>query len=193
MCRKIQLLVLLAAQGVLAGMVGLAQTAPGSIPGFFFSEWTVTSNCTEAHAGLAARVATGLKFKISPDSLTADGSYLFQAEDVAPSSWAAGWNGLKLQYRPGPAMSSVPADFVCVPGQESSSPFLAMSGFASSAEPYYQQAHWYGLATIYGQQEHILIFPRPEHGPNSAIIVLVSVNAPGSVQLDDDGAVNSED
>lgn len=163
-----------------------------SVPSFFFNEWTVTSDCTEQNAGAAARVATGLKYKISADSLNA-GSYVFQAENTATAQWPAGWNGLQLQYRAGPVMQTVPADFVCVPGQESSSPFLAMSGYAQGAEPYYEEAHWYGLATIAGQEEHVLIFVRPVQGPSAAIIVLQSVNAPGTVQLDDDGVINSED
>ena len=164
-----------------------------SIPDYFFREWTVTKNCTEAHAGLAARVAAGLKFRISRDSASADGSYKFQAEDAASQHWAANWNGLRLQYRPGTRMTSIPADFECIPGQESSSPFLAMSGYAQASEPYYEQQHWYGLAKIHGQLEHVLIFPRNVKGASSAIIVLASVTAPGTVQLDDDGVIHGQE
>lgn len=178
-------------------LVSAAVAPDGStIPSFFFSEWTVTANCAEAHAGLAARVATGLKLKISatPDS---NGNYVLQAEDTGTASWPSGWNGLTLQYRSGPLLATVPADFVCVPGQESASsstsPFLALNGYAQAAEPYYEQAHWYGLATIAGQEEHVLIFVRAAHGPSSAIIVLQSVNAPSTLQLDDDGVVTTED
>jgi hypothetical protein len=176
----------------LTGITAAAQAAR-AIPGYFFREWTVTSNCTEQHAGLAARVATGLKFKISADTLAEDGSYRLRTEGSALVQWAKGWDGLKLEYRDGPAMTTVPADFECIPGAEASSSFLALSGFAQAAEPYYVQAHWYGLATIAGQEEHVLIFVRPGRGPSSAIIVLQSVNAPNTLQLDDDGVVTSED
>ncbi|HEY6484152.1 MAG TPA: hypothetical protein VIY54_11575 [Steroidobacteraceae bacterium] len=175
--------------------IGLSAASPahaGSIPNYFFKQWTVTKNCTEQHAGLAARVPAGLKFRISA-SPAADGSYVFQAEDGAQQQWAANWNGMKLQYRAGTKMTAVPADFECIPGQESSSPFLAMSGYAQAAEPYYEQQHWYGLAKIAGQWEHVLIFPRDMQGPSSAIIVMQSVNAPATVQLDDDGVIHSED
>jgi len=53
--------------GALAGTPAQA----GTIPDYFFKEWTVAKNCTEQHAGLAARVQTGLKFKISADTLAA--------------------------------------------------------------------------------------------------------------------------
>jgi hypothetical protein len=171
----------------LAGAPAWAQT----IPDHFFREWTVAKNCTEQHGGLAAHVQTGLKLKISRDTRAADGSYVFQAEDVGQQRWAANWNGMKLQYRPGTAMTTVPADFECIPGQEATSPFLAMSNYAQSSEPYYEQAHWYGIAKIRGQLEHVLIFPRnnPASGP-SAVIVMQSVYAPGAVQLDENGVIH---
>jgi len=163
-----------------------------NIPAHFFKEWTVAKNCTEQHAGLAARVQTGLKFKIARDSLSADGSYVFQAEDSSQNRWAANWNGMKLQFRAGTEMKSVPADFECIPGQEASSPFLAMSNYALATEPYYEQAHWYGLARIRGQLEHVLIFPRKTGNGPSAIIVMQSVNSPGAVQLDENGVIHME-
>jgi hypothetical protein len=89
-------------------------------------------------------------------------------------------------------MTTVPADFECIPGAEASSPFLAMSGFAQATEPYYEQEHWYALARIHGQLEHVLIFPRDVRGPASAIIVLQSVNSPGTVQLDDNGVIHTQ-
>jgi len=76
-------------------------------------------------------------------------------------------------------------------GAESTSPFLAMSGYVQSAEPYYQPQHWYGLATIHGQLEHVLIFPRDVNGEKSAIIVLQSASAPTDIQLDDNGVISS--
>src|SRR5712671_649396 len=111
-----------AAQCLVAALAG-APARAAAVPGYFFKEWTVAKNCTEQHAGLAARVQTGLKFKISADSQGADGSYVFEAEDVGQTQWAANWNGMKLQYRPGTDMQTLPADFECIPGQEATSPF----------------------------------------------------------------------
>ena len=169
-----------------------ARAGDATPPSYFFSEWTVTQNCAEAHAGQAASVQAGLKYMISRDNLTADGSYVFVAENQGQASWAANWNGLQLSYRPGTPMTSVPADFACIPGAQSSSSFLAMSGFAQAAEPFYEQEHWYGLANIQGQMEHVLIFPRNTTGTSSAIIVLQSVNSATTVQLDDNGVIHSQ-
>lgn len=191
--RKATLSASIAGQCLFAAFVAAPPASAGGIPDYFFREWTVTKNCTEQHAGLAARVPAGLKFRISRDTATADGNYVFQAEDVGQQHWAANWHGLKLQFRPGTQMTSVPADFECIPGQESSSPFLAMSGYAQATEPYYQQQHWYGLARIHGQLEHVLIFPRNVSGASSAIIVLASVTSPSTMQLDDDGVIHSSD
>ncbi|MEA3181958.1 MAG: hypothetical protein QOI59_5481 [Gammaproteobacteria bacterium] len=163
-----------------------------TIPAYFFAEWTVSKNCTEQHAGLAARVQSGLKLKISADSLTADGSYVVEAENTGSLRWAANWNGIKLQYRPGTSMSTLPADFECIPGQEATSPFLAMSNYAQATEPYYEQAHWYGIAKIHGQLEHVLVFPRDTSTGPRAVVVLQSVNAPSSVQLDDNGVLHMQ-
>ena len=190
MSRKVALSLALATQLCLAGIgANSPARAATAIPDYFFKEWTVSKNCVEAHAGLAARVQAGLKFKVTASQ---DGGYVFVAEDAGTSHWAANWNGLHLTYRPGTAMTTLPADFECIPGQESSSPFLAMSGFAQATEPQYEQEHWYGLATIHGQLEHVLIFPRNTNGAASVVIVLESVNAPGTVQLDDDGVVHGE-
>src|SRR5262249_59777796 len=115
-------------------------------------------------AGRAAGGRAGLKLKIAAGK---DGGYVFVAEDAGQSRWAANWNGLQLAYRAGTKMTSLPADFECIPGAESTSPFLAMSGFAQSAEPFYEQEHWYGLAKIHGQLEHVLIFPRDTPGAAS--------------------------
>ncbi len=175
-------------------IVGLAVTAPAraaTIPSYFFKEWTITSNCAEAHAGLAARVDSGLKFRIAKDTASEDGSYVLETADAGQKRWAANWNGLRLEYRAGTKMTSVPADFECIPGAESSSPFLAMSGYVTTAEPYYEQEHWYGLARIHGQLEHVLIFPRDVSGDKSAIIVMQSASAPSAIKLDDDGVIFS--
>jgi hypothetical protein len=186
--RKTILSTIAAAQCLVAA-AGATPARAADNPDYFFTQGTVSKNCTEQHAGLAARVSAGLKFEISRDSRTADGSYVFHAVDGTQQSWAANWNGLKLVYRAGTEMTTLPADFECIPGQEASSPFLAMSNYAQATEPYYEQAHWYGLARIHGQLEHILIFPRRSATGPSAVIVMQSVVAPTSVQLDDNGVI----
>jgi hypothetical protein len=189
--KKASLSCAVAAQCLFAGLAASTQAQAAQIPDYFFKEWTVAKNCTEQHAGLAARADTGLKFKITRDAAE-DGSYAFQAADNAQSKWATNWNGLRLEYRAGSKLTTVPADFECIPGQESSSPFLAMSGFAQASEPYYEQAHWYGIAKIHGQLEHVLIFPRDASTGPTAIIVLQSVNTPGAVKLDEDGVIHAQ-
>jgi hypothetical protein len=176
--------------GALAGTP--VQAGTSTIPGYFFKEWTVATNCTEQHAGLAARVAAGLKFKISADTQAADGSYVFQAEDVGQQHWAANWSGMKLQYREGTEMKTLPADFECIPGQEATSPFLAMSNYAQASEPYYEHRHWYGVAKIHGQLEHILIFPSNAASGPKAVVVMQSANSASTVQLDDNGVIHME-
>jgi hypothetical protein len=180
-----------AAQCLIVGLAATTHAHAAQIPDYFFKEWTVAKNCAEPHAGLAARVQTGLQFTVAPDGANA-GGYVFMAKDTGQQHWAANWNGMKLEYRPGTAMTTVPADFECIPSQEATSPFLAMSGYAQASEPYYQQQHWYGIATIQGQMEHVLIFPRNVSGGPSAIIVLQSVNSPSTVQLDDNGVIHTQ-
>ena len=181
----------IAAQCLVAAFAA-APARADTIPDYFFSEWTVSKNCAEQHAGLAAHVQTGLKFKISRSKPAADGSYVFVAEDTGQQQWAANWNGMKLQYRPGTNLKTLPADFECIPGQEATSPFLAMSNYAQSTEPFYEQAHWYGVAKIHGQLEHVLIFPRDAASGPRAVIVLASVNAPSTLQLDDNGLLHMD-
>jgi hypothetical protein len=195
MTRKLSLTAFAAAQCLFVGLAATTPAQAADIPQYFFSQWTVTANCTEAHAGPAARVQPGLQFKISSDSLAADGSYSLQTINAAGQQWASEWSGVKLEYRPGAQMTTVPADFECVSGSEASStaasPFLAMSGYVQTAEPQYAQQHWYGLAKVHGQLEHVLIFPRAATGDNSAIIVLQSASSSNNVVLDDNGVVNS--
>jgi len=196
MTRKIPLAAFAAAQCILTSLVASVPAQAAEIPKYFFSQWTVTANCTEANAGPAARVQTGLKFQIVSPSTT-DGTYTLQALNAAGRQWTGGWNGLKLEYRAGTKMTTVPADFACAAGSEassaSSSPLLAMSGYVQSAEPYYEQQHWYGLAKIHGQLEHVLIFPRDTRGGGaSAIIVLESASANSDIKLDDDGVINAD-
>ena len=197
MTRKISLATFAAAQCLVLGLAATAPANAADIPGYFFNQWTVTSNCTEAHAGPAAHVPAGLQFKISSDSASSDGTYTLQTIDAEGQKWASEWSGLKLEYRPGTKMAAVPADFECVAGSEASSaaasPFLAMSGYVQTAEPQYGQQHWYGLAKIHGQLEHVLIFPRDVKGDKSAIIVLQSASRSTDITLDDDGVINSRD
>jgi len=188
--RKPILSSLIAIQCLVAALAGAPPARADTIPDYFFTEWTVTKNCTEQHAGLAARVETGLKFKITRDSQAADGSFVFEAQDSGQKQWAANWNGMKLQFRPGTDMTTLPADFECIPGQEATSPFLAMSNYAQATEPYYEQAHWYGIAKLHGQLEHVLIFPRNAASGPRAVIVLQSVTSPSSVKLDDNGVLH---
>jgi hypothetical protein len=192
MTRRISLTVFAAAQCVFAGMIAAAPARAAQIPQYFFSQWTVTANCTEAQAGPATRVQAGLQFKISQ---SADGQYTLQTINASGRQWASEWQGVKLIYRAGTKMNSVPADFECVAGSEaastSASPLLAMSGYVQAVEPQYAQEHWYGLARIHGQLEHVLIFPRAVKGDNSAIIVLQSATANSNVVLDDNGVISS--
>jgi hypothetical protein len=179
----------IAAQCLFGGLAA-APAQAADIPDNFFQEWTVSKNCTEQHAGLAAHVPSGLKFKISRDAQAADGSYVFQAEDTGNQRWNANWNGIKLQYRPGTAMQTLPADFECIPGQEATSSFLAMSNYAVATEPQYEQGHWYALARINGQLEHILIFPSSSASGPKAVIIMQSVTASNAIQLDDNGVIH---
>jgi len=166
--------------------------AQAAIPGYFFSQWTVQSNCIEQGFDPAEQTQVGLQFSISPGSLSADGSsYGFQPINNATQVWPDGWPKLALQYRPGVQMTNIPADFVCIPGQPSSSGLLAMSNYTQSAEPYYPYEHWYALGTLHGEPHHFLIFPRNVVGTDSAIIVLLDAGASGNVQLDQDGSIHT--
>jgi hypothetical protein len=194
MTRKLSLATFAATQCLIFGLAATAPARAAEIPTYFFSQWTVTSNCTEANAGAAARVQPGLQFKIAPNS-SADGSYTLQTINSAGQQWASEWNGVKLVYRAGTKMNVVPADFTCVAGSEqssaSSSPLLAMSGYVQTAEPQYEHQHWYGVAKIHGQLEHVLIFPRDVQGETSAIIVLESASTSTTLNLDDNGVINA--
>ena len=196
MTRKISLTVFAAAQCVFAALVASAPAqAADSIPSYFFSQWTVKSNCTEANAGPAARVQAGLKFSISNDST--NGIYTLKTINTGGSQWASEWNGMKLQFRAGTKMTTVPADFECVAGAEaasaSSSSLLAMSGYVQTVEPQYAYEHFYGLVTIHGQPEHVLIFPRDASaGGAPAIVVLESASTSSTVNLDEGGVISTD-
>ena len=196
MTRKFSLTVFAATQCLIASLAASAPArADQAIPSYFFSQWTVTSNCTEANAGAAARVQTGLQFKIA-NTPSANGTYALQAVNNSGQTWSTGWTGLQLQYRAGTVLSSIPADFECVAGAETSSAsastLLAMSGYVQTAEPQYAQQHWYGLAKIHGQYEHVLIFPLAANtGGATAIVVLESASSASNVVLDDGGVIHA--
>jgi hypothetical protein len=192
--RKIFLSCVLFAQCLIAGLAAPAQAGSTTIPQYFFQGGTTGANCAEQNGGLAAHVPSGLKFQISQGTDSSDSTYVFQAVNSDAQQWAAGWNDMKLKYRAGTKMTAVPADFSCVPGQESSSSFLAMSGYEVSAEPYYHLEHWYGVARIAGQIEHVLIFPRDtSNGGPSAVIMIQSATAKTTMQLDQNGIIISQE
>ncbi|MBX5463428.1 MAG: hypothetical protein IRZ28_20340 [Steroidobacteraceae bacterium] len=165
-----------------------AHTASG-IPDYFFSTWTVNRDCTEAHAGARGHTIPGQQFRITRSSSDGGITYGLETVDKPGMRWSAGWKTVKLEYRAGARMTTLPADFECIPGEEASSPFLGQSGFAVSGEPYYPYEHWYGTVTLHGQKHHLLIFPRNTKGPSSAAIVLIDADASGNLQLDTDGTI----
>ncbi len=167
-----------------------AQTTSG-VPSYFFNEWTISKSCSQLNSGAPAHAQAGLRFRV--DRATADGvTHALRAIDRAQKRWAGGWRAMKLEYRAGAKMSAVPADFACVPGEEASSPFLAMSGNSQTAEPYYHFEHWYGLAKIGGELHHVLIFPRDVKGPSSVVVVIQDADSGDDVTLDHDGTIHGE-
>src|SRR4029453_6919121 len=102
-----------------------AQTQPvqaqEAIPDYFFKAWTVNRDCTEAHSGGLGHTIPGLKFK---PTRNANGTFSLQAVNTAAGRWARGWQNVKLEYRAGTRMASIPADMASVPGTQRASPFL---------------------------------------------------------------------
>jgi hypothetical protein len=178
---------------IITAFQSTAQAQTATVPAYFFKQWSVQSNCAEQGADPAAHTQVGLQYVISPASISADGlNYAFEAINTDRRTWPAGWADLTLEYRAGTQMTSIPADFACVPGAAASSSLLAMSNYTQSAEPYYEYEHWYGLGTIHGEPHHVLIFPRATNGPDSAIIVVLDAGTDGTVQLDHDGTIHSQ-
>lgn len=174
-----------------------ATLADPAIPGYFFSTWTISKDCSEQHAGPAGHVQTGLRFNI--DGASADGvSFALKPLEVDTTnattqrSWPVSWSKVRLQYRPGAKMASVPADFECVPGQEYASPFLALSNYSQTAEPWFEFEHWYGVLLIHGEPHHVLIFPRDVKGMSSAVIMIQDADASGTIKLDHNGIIHVE-
>ena len=89
MTRKLSLTAFAAAQCLFVGLAATTPAHAADIPQYFFSQWTVTANCTEAHAGPAARVQPGLQFKISSDSRGANGTYTLETINAAGQQWAS--------------------------------------------------------------------------------------------------------
>jgi hypothetical protein len=177
----------------LTALQSVAEAQSATVPAYFFKQWSVQSNCAEQGADPTAHAVLGLQYLISPDSVTADGlNFAFEPINSDTLTWPDGWVGLTLQYRAGTQMTDIPADFVCIPGAASSSSLLAMSNYSQSAEPYYEYEHWYGLGMIHGEPHHILIFPRDVNGTDSAVIVMLDAGTDGTVQLDHDGTIHSE-
>lgn len=178
----------------LSGLALPARAQDAAIPDYFFKEWTISRDCSEQHAGPEGHVGTGLKFRISRESRSADGqTYALEAFDDIQRIWPGNWKQLRLEFRPGTRLERLPADFECVPGESASSPFLAMSGYSIGAEPWYEYEHWYGLVEIHGEAHHVLIFPRSVDGASSAVIVLQDADAGDSIKLDHNGTIHSDD
>ena len=161
-----------------------------TIPSYFFSNFSIDTNCVEVGDSPSDHATSGLNFRISPATVSEDGhTYAFETLNDSSHTWNGDWAALRLAYRPGTQLSSIPADFACVPGQESSQPFLAMSGYSQTSEPQYEYEHWYGLVSINGSPHHVLIFPRNASGTSSVVIMLENATA-DSVQLDQDGTIH---
>jgi hypothetical protein len=168
-----------------------ATFADPAIPAYFFSTWTISKDCSEQHAGRLGHVQTGLRFAIEADS--SDGmTFALKPIDVNRKAWPGIWQKVRLEYRAGTRMTSIPADFECVPGEESASPYLAMSNYSHTPEPSYEFEHWYGVLLIHGEPHHVLIFPREGKGESSALIMIQDVDSGDSIQLDHNGIIHSE-
>lgn len=168
----------------------IAQTA--GPPAYFFGTWTVSRDCTEAHAGSSGHTVPGSQYRIATSNAGGVTTYALQTIDKPGFEWPAGWENVTLEYRAGPPLQSIPADFECVPGEEASQPFLAQSNYSVSAEPYYAEAHWVGNVTIHGEAHHVLVFPRNVHGADSAVMLLIDADAGDNLQLDTGGTMISE-
>jgi hypothetical protein len=168
-----------------------ASVADPAVPAYFFETWTISKDCSEQHAGPAGHVQTGLRFTVDRES--SDGvSYRLKPLDVNQRIWPGSWRKVRLEYRAGARMSQVPADFECVPGQASASPFLAMSNYSTTAEPWYEFEHWYGILLIHGEPHHVLVFPRDHKGESSALLMIQDVDSSGTIKLDHNGVIHSE-
>lgn len=184
-------LILAVAAGCLISFITPAAEADASIPNYFFKGWSVTRDCSEVRTGPGNNVRPGQTFRMTRDS--ADGlSFALQVLDPQGRLIGGNWANIKLQYRAGRPMSSVPADYACIPGNEAASPFLALGNYSVSAEPWYEFERWYGLVKIHGQPHHIVIFPRPALGPDGAVILLQDADSNDNVNLDNNGVIHTQ-
>jgi len=193
MSRSASLLLSLAAGCLTCGanVVAHADTA-STIPSYFFAEWKVARSCLEQHAGAEGHVALGQKFSMTAAKANADGeTFKLKSLDSQNRLLKGNWGNVNLQYRAGSKMTRVPADFECIPGEEASSPFLALGNYVTTAEPYYEEEHWYALVKIHGEPHHLLIFPRNVTGEDSAIIVLQDAGGADAVTLDNNGVIHT--
>lgn len=160
-----------------------------TIPDHFFSQWTISKNCTELDKPGHAQPQQ--VYRISRDSQdSASGTYLFEAVTANGLPWAAGWQGIHLQYRPGTRLTQAPAEFQCTPGQAAANAFLAISNYVQTAEPFYPYEHWYALVKIDGAAHHLMIFPNTTKGESNAVIMLQTAGG-DAVMLDHDGTIHS--
>lgn len=168
-----------------------ATFADPAIPAYFFSTWTISKDCSEQHAGPTGHVQIGLRFSVEAEST--DGlTFGLKPLDVNRKLWPGNWKKVRLEYRAGAKMTRVPADFECVPGQESASPYLAMSNYSQTAEPSYEFEHWYGILLIHEEPHHVLIFPREQQGQSSALVMIQDVDSGDQIKLDHNGIIHSE-
>jgi hypothetical protein len=194
MSRSASLLLSLAAGCLISGanLVANADTTAPGIPNYFFKEWKVAKDCTVQHAGPAGHVKLGQKFRMTQAVSTDDGqTFSLKSLDAQDRLLGGAWTGVNLEFRAGRKMTTVPADFECVPGEAAASPFLAMGNYSISGEPYYEFEHWYALVNIHGEAHHLLIFPRDHKGEDSAIIVIHDADSADSVSLDHGGTIHS--
>lgn len=164
--------------------------AADNVPGYFFRSWTVSADCTAAH-GPTTHVKTGLKIGIAVAAADQTGTtYKVTATDSTLGD--IDWKTVTLEYRAGAKLSKIPADFECVPGSEASSPFLAASNYAVSAEPWYEYEHWYAKVNIHGQDHHLIIFPREQKGRSGAVMVLQDASTGDLVRLNHNGMIHGD-
>ena len=169
-----------------------AQTVP-AIPKYFFTEWKITKDCTEQHAGPEGHVQPDQRFRMTQAASSVDGqAFELQSLDAKGRLLGGDWAAVNLEFRAGRKMTTVPADFECIPGDAASSPFLAMSGYSTLGEPWYEYEHWYGTVNIHGQKHHILIFPRDTVGKQSAVILLQDADSGDNIRLDHGGIIHTQ-
>jgi hypothetical protein len=164
--------------------------AAPTIPDYFFNDWTVTQNC--AASGAPVHVVSGLKFYIWRSTANANATrYALLTVNTGNQQWPAGWKKIQVEFRPGTRMTSLPSEFECMPGEEAGSSSLGRTEHSTSAEPYYEFEHWYGLADLQGERHHVLVFVRAD-APSKVVIVLHDADAGDGVHLDHDGTIHGE-